>query len=48
MGLIKEYYHNEINGVDDVDDNEYFEWLTDLQWVDEDCIDVGKEILTKV
>ena len=45
MGRIKEFYFNEINHLDEVDDEYlYQQWLDELAWVDEDCIDIGKEI----
>ena len=32
MGRMKEYYHDVINQIDDVDDSEYFQWLTEKEW----------------
>ena len=50
MSRTKTYWFDEINRTDEVDDSDYlyFQWVSDLSWVDEDCIDVGKEILQKV
>ena len=45
MGMMKEYYHDEINQIDDVDDIEYFQWLTDAEWQHE--VEAQEEKLRK-
>lgn len=45
MSRTKEYYHDVINQIDDVDesDYEYFQWLTNAQW--EEAVEEERERL---